>query len=159
MTSIDDTVSPQYQKILQAPIELTNLLNGTGFFKSVLRGYPEDYYKTLSGDIATIFFEGLKFPDKRTMSLRNRPDFQNSMIGLICKGTKTEVHDKISSNSIFVLNQFGNEITDGDPVWTTLNGTVRDTEVVDFQIIPERAGKSLLTTAIISLKHDVRFRR
>ena len=142
-----------YTNILQAPMELTNLLEGTNYFSGgILRGFPENI-KNMTGDTATIFMDGLDFPTERPMSQRNRPDFLNCIIGLISKGTQTDKHDTIRTNAVNILNQF--EI---DQDWITLNGTVRDTQVVGLKITPENNNKTLLTTAIISLKHDVRFR-
>ncbi len=92
------------------------------------------------------------------MSKRNRPEFIESVVALLSKGTKTAVHDAIIANSVYVLNQF--EEND-DWIYLKVDGkaTVRDTQITDFNIYPEKTGKQLTTTAIINLKHDVRFRR
>jgi hypothetical protein len=151
---MSDPLTTQYQNILQAPIELTNLLTGTGFFSGgILRGFPENI-KNMNGDTATIFMDGLDYPTERPMSQRNRPDFLECIIGLISKGTKTDKHDTIRTNAVNILSQFE---TNQD--WITLNDTVRDTQVVGLKITPENSNNTLLTTAIINLKCDVRFRQ
>ena len=147
-----DTLTTQYTNILQAPIELTTLLDGTGYFTNILRGFPENI-KNMNGDTATIFMDGLDYPTERTMSKRNRPDFLNCIIGLISKGTTTSKHDTIRTSAVNILSQFE---TNQD--WITLNDTVRDTQVVGLKITPENSNNTFLTTAVISLKCDVRFR-
>ena len=149
-----DPLTTQFTNILQAPIELTSLLVDNKLATSVLRGFPEDLKNTNKGNIASIFMDGLDYPTERTMSKRNRPDFLNCIIGLIEKGTKTAKHDKIRTTVVTIASQFE---TNSD--WITLNDTVRDTEVLGVKITPENNNKTLLTTGIISLKHDVRFRR
>ena len=144
-------LSEQYQKILASPIAMTELLVGTGFFKNVKRGFPENQ-NTHRGDLATVFFQGLDFSE--THGSRNRPEFIESIIGIICKGTKTEVHDKITATSLYVTSRF-----EDDQQWVTLKGNVRNTFITDFNIYPEKQGNTLLTTAVINLKHDVRWRR
>ena len=150
---MSDPLTTQYSNILQAPVELTTLLDDTGYFVNILRGFPENI-KNMNGDTATIFMDGLEYPDERPMSQRNRPDFLNCIIGLISKGTTTAKHDIVRTNAVNILSQFE---TDED--WITLNGTVRDTQITGLKITPENSNNTLLTTAIISLKHDVRFRR
>lgn len=146
-----------WTKILNAPLALTSLIKGLNIVKETLRGYPENI-KSVNGDTATIYFKGLDYPTDLPMSGRNRPEFIESVIGLISKGTKQEVHDAILLNSVSILNNF-----EYDSNWHKLvyngNETVRNTEITGFNIYPERTGNSLRTTAIITLKHDVRFRR
>jgi hypothetical protein len=151
------TYTTQYQKILAAPNALCDLLEDTNFFNKVLRGFPENI-NTYKGNIATVYFKSLDFSE--TMGLRNRPDFLNSVIGLISKGSKTSVHDNIINNSLYVLSHFSNEPDqlEENRDWVTLKGNVRNTEITGFNIYPERTGKSLITTSIIQLKHDVRYR-
>lgn len=156
-------MSNYWDKILAAPTAETELLQSTNLFSNVLRGFPENI-NTYNGTVASVYFQGLDYTrDKATFGQHNRPQFLNSVIGLTSKGTKTAVHDKIITASVTLLKNFdintdneGNVI--GDEDWITLEGNARNTKITDFQIYPERNGKSLLTTAIIKLTHDMRWR-
>lgn len=153
--------SPQYQKILDSPEALSTLLRGTKKFDDVVMGFPEDYKRVHKKSMATVFMNGANFYE--TMGARNRPEFLQTTIGLISRGTKTAVHKQIIRNSLFVTSRFDNQLDPdtgepyGDPDWITLNGNVRNTLITDFNIYPEHTGKSLLTTAVIQLRHDVRW--
>lgn len=147
--------SDRYKKIQAIPTTITELLDATGFFRDVLRGYPEGM-NTFKGGIASVYFQDMTFTE--TMQGRNKPEFIESVIGITEKGSKTEVHDRIINNSLCVLEKFGGlRDVPGDPDWITLKGNVRNTLIDFFQIYPERYGKSMLTTSVIKLKHDVRW--
>jgi len=147
--------SDRYKKIQAIPTTITELLDATGFFNDVLRGYPEGM-NTFKGGVASVYFNTMSFTE--TMQGRNKPEFVNSVIGITEKGSKTEVHDRIINNSLCILEKFGGlQDVPGDPDWITLTGNVRNTFIDFFQINPERYGKSMLTTSIIKLKHDVRW--
>lgn len=147
--------STRYKKIQAIPNVITDLLKSTDFFKEVLRGYPEGM-NTFQGGIASVYFQDMTFTE--TMQGRNKPEFVESVIGITEKGSKTNVHDKIINNSLCVLEKFGGlRDVPGDPDWYTLKGNVRNTLIDFFQIYPERYGKSMLTTSVIKLKHDVRW--
>lgn len=156
-------MSNYWDKILAAPAALTELLDSTNQFSNVLRGFPENL-NFANGTIASVYFQGLDYNrEKETFGQHNRPQFLNCVIGLTAKGTKTQVHDKIITASITLLKNFdintdseGNTI--GDETWITLKGNARSTKITDFQIYPEKSGKSLLTTSIIKLTHDMRWR-
>lgn len=149
----DPTLNTLWTNILNAPFKFTELLTETELFDEVLRGYPEDF-KNFRGTIATVNFAGLKYPDQLPMSDRNRPQNIKSVLGIISKGTRTDVHDAIINSSILIGSYFEN--TDE---WITLKDTVRNTRIADFIIRPEMVGKQLQTSAIWTLEHDVRFRR
>lgn len=152
-----DELSSQYIKILQIAPTFTTLLNETKFFKKVLRGFPENIRKVYENDIATVYFNSQDFFE--TMGARNRPQYVYTTIGLIAKGTKTAVHDRIIQNSIYITSRFDDSSKDYDAKWNTLNGNVRNTLITGFNIYPEQTGKSLLTTAVIQFKHDVRWHK
>jgi hypothetical protein len=152
-----------WDKIAALPTALSTLLEGTEFFSNVLRGFPENV-NAYNGDIATVYMKGLDYnKEKATFGQHGRPQFQNSVIGIISRGTKTSVHDKIITASLTILKNFdisvdseGNMI--GDEDWLTVSGNARNTVITDFNIYPEKTGKSLLTTAVINLEHDMRWR-
>lgn len=148
-----DEVSQQYQKILQIPPDLTELLEGTEMFKKVLRGYPEDPRQITR--IAVVYFNGIDFIE--TMGDRSKPEFVYTTIGLLSRGTKTKIHDEVKNNSIYLLSRFDSK-SGSDPEWNTVKGNVRNTFITNFKVYPEqRKGKNFLTTAVIQLKHDVRW--
>jgi hypothetical protein len=154
----NDTLSNRYKKVLVLTNNLTELLTSTGRFGEVLRGYPEDVKRVYETDIATVYLNSIEFAE--TMGARTQPEFVNIVLGLISKGTKTEVHDRIIDNSIFVLSRFDNQSNpeqvpeDG---WNLVKGAARNTFITGFNIYPERTKRSLLTTAVINLRHDVRW--
>ncbi len=149
----DPELNQLWSKILNVPIEFSNLLKDTALFNEVLRGFPEDY-KNFSGNIATVNFAKLIFPTELPMSDRNRPKTVKTVVGLIAKGTRTEVHDFIVNNTILIGSYF-----EENENWITLNGTVRNTKIIDHIIKPELVGKQLQTSSIFTFEHDVRWRR
>ena len=152
-----------WDKIAALPTALCTLLEGTDFFSDVLRGLPENI-NVYNGDVATVYFQGLDYnKEKATFGQHGRPQFQNSVIGIISRGTKTAVHDKIITASIAILKNFDISTDSegqliGDEDWLTVSGNARNTTITGFQIYPERTNKSLLTTAVINLQHDMRWR-
>jgi hypothetical protein len=139
-----------YQRIEDANSELTSLLEGTGYFNQVLRGYPENI-TIYQGTVATSYMVGLGF--EHTMGRRNYPKNVGTIIGIITRGTVTEAHDEIVSISLHLLEKF----LDSEE-WITINGKVRDTEINDFAIYPEKAGNVAITTAIMDLQHGIDWR-
>lgn len=150
-----DFTYQQYQKIEAATTALTTLMKEANRFGSVMRGYPEDFNKLQKGTIAGAYFSNMTFDE--THGARSKPDFIRHVLWITAKGTKTAVHDFIKSNSLYIASRFDSK--EGDEDWITLNGNVRNTFLEDFRIIPEQtqSKKALLTTAIITLRHDVRW--
>jgi hypothetical protein len=141
-------LSPSLQKILNIPQIETELLEDTGLFKQVLRGYPENL-NAYNGDIATVYFSSGDFLG--TAGAHNLPQFINSVIALISRGTKTEVHDQLVYNSSYIIDQLKN-----NDDWIKLKGNVRNTIITGFNIYPEKDGNSFISNAIFQLQHDVR---
>jgi hypothetical protein len=140
-------ISSEYEQIKNANAALTVLLKGTGLFKTVLRGFPEDI-NVYSGPTVTSYITGADFKD--TMGVQNKPEYLNTLIGVIVKGTKTEAHDKTLEASLALLSNFREQDN-----WKTLEGNVRNTSITNFNIYPEKSKKGLLTTAILQLKHHI----
>jgi hypothetical protein len=140
-------ISSEYERIKTANTNLTDLLTSTGLFNTVLRGFPEDL-NVYKGAVATSYVQGAGF--RQTMGEANRPEKLNTLIGIIVKGTKTEAHDLSLDTALTVLSNFRTE-----PDWLTLKDEVRNTQVADFKIYPEKTKKGLLTTSIIQLEHHI----
>lgn len=145
----------QYQKIEAATGALSTLLINSGKFDETMRGYPEDFKKLLNGTRAGIYFNGIDFD--QTHGERNIPQFIYHTLYIIRKGTKKKAHDGALARLLYVTSKF--DTKEGDADWITLNANVRNTIITGANIYPElnKSKSSLLTTAIIQLKHDVRW--
>lgn len=145
-----------YTQIENANTQLTSLLSGlkdsedVPYFTDVIRGYPENV-NVYQGTVATSYVKGAGF--EQTMSGRNLPRSMRTLIGVIVKGTKTEAHDAVLLKCLHILDKFRST-----QEWVTLNGYVRNTLIVDFEMFPERSKTGLLTTGVIKLEHDVNWR-
>lgn len=141
--------SEVYNRIEGANTDLTVLLESLGF-DDVIRGYPENI-NIFTGTVATSYITGGGFED--TMGGHNLPKTLNTVIGLICRGTKTEAHDNIVGKSLDIMENFS---TSED--WITLKGNVRNSRITDFNIYPEITKKVALTTAVFILEHEINWR-
>jgi len=152
-----DDASQRDKNLLALLPNLTELLEGTEFFPGgVLPGFPQDYFKSVyKDDIATLFFKAIDHD--KTQGLRNKPAFVYSTIGLLASGTQGDVHLRIVNNALFVRARFDNQSDNYSGDWATLSGAVHDTEIVGFDIYPEKSGTTMTTSAVIQLKHDVRW--
>jgi hypothetical protein len=143
------------EQINDAPKILTELMedlkvNNEFAFKKVLRGFPEKSITTYGGDIGVCYLKKINFnPDFDEI---NRPTSLDMTLGCICKGTKTEVHDKITKLNLDILNKF---IEDDE--WFTLKGVVESVVIEDHEIFIESMKNSLLTTSIFELKCELHY--
>lgn len=128
---------------------LTEILKNSNLFNSVIRGYPEDV-KIFKGIVATTAVMGIGF--ENFMGEQNIPNTLKTFLGVVVRGTKTTAHDKTLEISLDVLDKFQNDAT-----WKTLDGTVRNTLITNFNMFPERNKKMNLffTTGLFELEHHI----
>jgi hypothetical protein len=108
--------------------------------------------------VASVFYKGKDFDE--TMGLRNRPQFVYTIIGVVCKGTRDAKHLDMVYALNYITAHFGNEVEDMalNREWITLDGLCRNTEIIGDNVSVGGPPNNLLTTGIVNLKHDVRFR-
>ena len=137
-------------QIDEAPRALTELMEGLNVdnkpvFRKVLRGFPEKSINTYKGDIGVCYMKKMNFDSDYSAHIR--PKSLKIILGIVCKGTKTQVHDKINSLCLDVLEKFME-----DPEWVTLKNNVKATFIKDHEVFIESRGKTLLTTAVFELE-------
>lgn len=142
-------------EISEAPKQLTKLMknikiNNKNAFKAVLRGFPEKQINTYNGDIGTVVLKNINFDDDYDQI--PRPDSIDIILGMVCKGTKTEVHDKIIDLNLIILEKF---LTEKD--WKTLNGTVELASIQNHDIYIEQNKNTLLTTSIYEINCQLNY--
>lgn len=142
-------------KINEAPKALTELMEEIEYenkpaFKKVLRGFPEKGISTYGGDIGVCSLKKINFEDD--LDETSLPESLNIVLGIICKGTKTKAHDKITKLTLELLNSILE-----DSVWFTLKDNVESTNVVDHEIFIEQKNNSLLTTSVLELICDLEY--
>lgn len=142
----------QYQKIEAATTALTTLMKDANKFNSVIRGYPENFNKIGNSIVAGAYFSEMVFDE--THGARSKPEGIRHIVWISRKGTATAAHDSIKSQALYITSRFDSK--EGDEDWINLNDNVRNSFVEGLRIIPENKN-SLLTTAIITLRHDVRW--
>ena len=151
-----DLLSNSYKNELEIATSLHDLLDETGMFGNVLYGLPENIQKVYKADIATVFVNGDDF--RQTQGGRNRPDFVYTTIGIIVRGTEGNPHLRLNEKKIYLTSRFDDKSNADSGTWLTLDGCVRNTEIIEkASLYPERNKSNFLTTAVIQLKHDVRF--
>ena len=138
-----------YSKMEEAPKALTDLmqnlkLNNKKAFKQVLRGFPDKDINTYGGDIGVCSLKKihytLDFDNKR------RPYSLDLVLGIICKGTKTKVHDKVTKLTLDVSKKL-----EKDRDWFTLKGNVKTTTIEDHEIYIEQTKRGMLTSSVFEL--------
>lgn len=143
------------EQIDQAPKALTKLMeelkvDDKPTFKKVLRGFPESSIGSYGGDIGVCYLKKINF--ESDLDETSLPESLDITLGMICKGTKTTVHDKIVKLNLNVLQKFLEKRE-----WFTLNGNVESTVIQDHEIYIEQTKKSLLTTSVFELKCNLEY--
>ncbi len=139
----------------EAPKALTELMekltiDNEKAFKQVLRGFPEKGAGSYGGDIGVCYFKKTNF--ESDFDETSLPESIDLVLAVICKGTKTVVHDKITKLSLDILQNFLE-----NPEWYTLKDNVESTVIQDHEIFIEQNKNTLLTTAIFELKCDLQY--
>jgi hypothetical protein len=119
-------------------------------FKKVLRGFPEKSINTYKGDIGVCYLKKINFGNDYSSHIRLKS--LKIILGFVCKGTKTQAHDKINKLCLDVLEKF---MTDNE--WVTLKNNVKATFITNHEIFIENRSKTLLTTAIFELEAQLRY--
>lgn len=148
-------ISDLMSEISDAPKELSKLMKQITVkdkkaFKNVLRGFPENQVNSYKGDLGVVYLKKINFEDD--FDQIPRPESLDIILGMICKGTKTIVHDKIVDLNLIVLEKF---IT--DPNWKTLNNTVKLASINKHEIYIEQSKNSLLTTSIYEITCELKY--
>ncbi len=142
-------------KIDTAPKALTELMKELKVdnklaFKKVLRGFPERTISSYGGDIGVCYLKKINF--ESDLDEKSLPESLDITLGIICKGTKTQSHDKTIKLNLNILEKFlENE------EWVTLNGNVESTSIVNHEIFIEQTKNTLLTTSVFELKCDLEY--
>jgi hypothetical protein len=147
-----------YENILNIVFKIQSLLKETGLFEEVVLGTPETIKNMQYQSVASVFYKGKDFD--QTQGLRNRPQFVYTIIGVIGKGTRDARHIDMMYNMNYITAHFANEREDAalNREWITLDGLCRNTEILGDSMNIGGPANNLLTTGVVNLKHDVRFR-
>jgi len=139
----------EYVVIEEANQVLTELLEESGLFSNVLRGYPENI-KIFQGAVATTYIQSLDF--ESFMGEQNIPNYMYVAIIIVLRGSKQATHDKSLEISLELINKFHK-----NDEWRKLKGKARHTEIESHNMFPEMNKDMGLyfTTSIIELKHHI----
>lgn len=136
--------------------QLKTLLNGLNYpntnnkvFKKVLKGYPEQDIFTFEGPLCVTYVKSTSsYVD--TMSRHNKPEYRESVIGIVIKGTQTKKYDKATEIIDIIEDKFSS-----DHNWIRLNNTVRNTQIRKCTTTPVQSGRKLNVLVVFELKHHV----